>query len=680
MPTHTKRALTAEDLYRLQVVTDCDISPDGEHVVFAIQRIDEESQKKYANLWIASTAGGEPSQFTHGDHVDSKPRWSPDSARIAFLSNRSDEDQPQLHIIAFGGGEARQVTDLSGKFGAFEWSPNGERLACQFRQKDKETVEREKDEKKKELGVVSRPISRVFFKLDGEGFLPQERWHIWTIDPQSGEASQLTDSPVFDERDPRWSPDGELIVFLSNHADDPDLDPDADDIFTIAADGGEPRLIETPIGPKQKPVFSPDGRWIAYLGKEGRGQSWRNLGLWVVPAAGSGGARNLTEPFDVEASAATINDLPGTLPTSPPGWSQDSHRLFVQISRHGTTSLVSIARDGPEEGLTEIIGGQGVVGAFSIDEAQSKIAYLYGSLAAPAEVWVHHLVSGESAQRSHANDQLLGEMDLGQTEEVWFTGAAGNDLQGWILKPPDFDPTRQYPTILEIHGGPRLQYGYLFMHEFTFLAAQGYVVAYCNPRGGRGYGEDHAKAIWNGWGTADYDDLMAWVDVLEQKSFVDPDRLGVTGGSYGGYMTNWIIGHTDRFRAAITQRSVSNLISMVGSSDYNWAFQYEFGDQAPWENVENYWQQSPMSHIGNATTPTLVIHSENDLRCPIEQGEQVFVALKKLGVDTEMVRFPDEPHGLSRGGRTDRRIERLGHILSWFDRYLKDEDQAVAHD
>jgi dipeptidyl aminopeptidase/acylaminoacyl peptidase len=224
---------------------------------------------------------------------------------------------------------------------------------------------------------------------------------------------------------------------------------------------------------------------------------------------------------------------------------------------------------------------------------------------------------------------------------------------------------------LEIHGGPGLQYGNFFMHEFYYLAAEGYVVYFCNPRGGRGYGEAHSKAIWNNWGTVDYDDLMAWVDFIQKKPYMDKKRVGVTGGSYGGYMTNWIIGQTHRFKAAVTQRSVSNLISMYGSSDYNWSMQREFGDRPPWENFKNYWRQSPMKYIGNAKTPTLVLHNENDLRCAIEQGEQIFVALKKLGVDTEMVRFPDEPHGLSRTGRTDRRIERLKHILRWFDRYLK---------
>lgn len=674
MPTDKKRTITAEDLYRFRLVTDCEISPSGEHVVFCVQRVDEENEKKYTNMWIVGTAGGEPWQFTHGDHADTKPTWSPDGTRIAFLSNRVDEDQPQIYTIPFGGGEARQLTDLRGEFGTLEWSPDGQQLLCQFRKKDQEAIEREQDEEKEELGVVSRRIERIFYKLDGKGFLPKERWHVWTIDAESGESTQLTDSEVYDELDPRWSPDGEQIVFHSNHADDPDLDPDAVDIFVIPANGGPPRKLETPVGPKEKPVFSPDGQWVAYLGHEGRGDWWKNTGLWVVPADGTGEAQNLTERFDVAASFATINDLPGSLPMSPPTWSKDGDRIYVQISEHGNTVLKSVSLDGQDAALDVVVGGDGAVGSFSLDDEQSTLAYLHADMREPADVWTCELPDGEPRKRSSVNEALLQEIDLGQVEEVWFEGTTGNDLQGWILKPPSFDPSRAYPAIIEIHGGPRTQYGHLFMHEFYVLAAQGYVVTFCNPRGSRGYGEEHAKAIWNRWGSVDYDDLMAWTDLLEEKPYIDSQRMGVTGGSYGGYMTNWIIGHTDRFRAAITQRSVSNLISMYGSSDFNWSFQQEFGDQPPWEAFESYWQQSPISHIGDATTPTLVIHSEDDLRCPIEQGEQIFVALKKLGVDTEMIRFPDEPHGLSRGGRTDRRVKRLEHILRWFDRYLKEDE------
>ena len=676
MPAPRKHPISAKDLYRLQLITDCQISPDGGCVVYCVQRVDQKTEKKHSNLWVVSTErrGGRfrrPRQFTYGDQADSWPRWSPDGTQIAFISNRKDEEQPQIHIIPSDGGEAHPLTDLKGEFGAFEWSPDGRQLVCQFRKKDQEVIEREADEQKKKLGVVSRHITRVFFKLDGTGFLPKERWHLWTIDARTGKARPLTDSEVYDEQEPRWSPDGKEIVFWSNRSPDPDLDPDAIDLFVIPAGGGEPRKIETPVGPKEKPVFSPDGKWGAYLGREGRGEEWRNTSMWIVPADGSGEVRNLTKLFDVHVSSWTINDLPGDPPMTPPTWSQDSRRLYFQVSRHGNTILQSVGLDGDESSLQTVVGDTGVVGAFTFDQAQTKLAYFQADMTNLGQVWVQDVGTGASRKLTRVNEYLLRARDLGEIEEVWFKGAAGNDLQGWILKPPGFDPAQKYPAILEIHGGPQVQYGNFFMHEFYFLAGHGYVVFFCNPRGGQGYGEAHAKAIWNNWGTADYDDLIAWTDFLQQQPYIDPDRMGVTGGSYGGYMTNWIIGHTDRFKAAVTQRSVSNLISMYGSSDYNWAFQYEFGDQPPWENLENYWRQSPMKHIGNAKTPTLVIHSEEDLRCDMEQDEQVYVALKKLGVDTEMVRFPDEPHGLSREGRTDRRIQRLEHIARWFDRYLK---------
>jgi dipeptidyl aminopeptidase/acylaminoacyl peptidase len=319
-----------------------------------------------------------------------------------------------------------------------------------------------------------------------------------------------------------------------------------------------------------------------------------------------------------------------------------------------------------------VIDEGGTVGSFSFDRQEERMAYFYGTMSDPGQVFVRHIAEQRDYQITAINKSLLEGIDLGEVETVWIKGPDENDLQGWIIKPPNFDPQKKYPSILEIHGGPLTQYGHFIMHEFYYLAAQGYVVHFCNPRGGRGYGEEHAKATYTHWGDPDYSDLMVWTDHIAAQSYIDSERMGVTGGSYGGYMTVWIIGHTDRFKAAVPQRCVSNMVSMWGSSDFNWAFQQVLDDKPPFDDLQKYWDQSPIKYIGNAKTPTLVIHSENDLRCPIEQGEQVFVALKKLGVDSEMVRFPNEFHGLSRTGRTDRRIVRLNHILRWFDKYLKD--------
>jgi dipeptidyl aminopeptidase/acylaminoacyl peptidase len=565
------------------------------------------------------------------------------------------------------------LTNVKGTIGHFEWAPRGKELIFTLRKRDKEEVEREKDEQKKKLGVVSRHITRVFFKEDEVGFLPKERWHLWTVNVMTGRGIQLTDSEVYDEHGPCWSPDGKEIAFCSNRSDDPDLDPDAIDLFVIRTGTRDIRKIETPLGPKGTPSFSPDGKWLAYHGREGRGQWWKQTCLWVVRSDGRGRAKNLTEPFDFNVSSWTINDMGGSPPLMPPTWSKDGKTLYFQVAHHGNTLLKSISLEGDKGSLQTVIGDDGVVGSYNFNGDQSKLAYFHADMVDPGQVWMCDMATGRLRKLTNINENMLRRMDLGEAEEVWFRGNSDNDLHGWLLKPPGFDESKKYPSILEIHGGPLVQYGNFFMHEFYFLAAQGYVVYFCNPRGSQGYGEEHAKAIRNNWGTADYEDLMAWTDFLVKKTYIDKERMGVTGGSYGGYMTNWIIGHTDRFKAAVTQRCVSNLISMWGSSDFNWAFQEVFGDESPWENVENYWRQSPMKYIDDAKTPTLVIHSEQDLRCATEQGEQVFVALKKLGVDTEMVRFPDEPHGLSRGGRTDRRIIRLKEILRWFDRYLKDK-------
>jgi dipeptidyl aminopeptidase/acylaminoacyl peptidase len=664
-----KRPITPEDLYRLEILSDARISPDGNTVIYRLQRVDRKTEKKYGNLWVVPTGGGEPRQFTQGDQSDSSPRWSPDGRTIAFLSNRADKDKPpQVFLLPFDGGEARRLTSIEGEIDNLSWSPDGRRLLCTVRKTDLEALEREKDEQKKKLGVVYRRYDRLFYKLDGYGYLPQERIHIWTIDARTGKGRQLTDHPVWDELDPAYSPDSREIAFVSNRLNEPDQNPDAVDLFVMSASGGEPRLIKSPMGSKSQPSFSPDGNWLAYYGQEGEGLGYRNYGLWVVPVDGSKPAKNLIQKFDLTASSMVINDV-GSPEQMRPTWSNDGRQIYFQVAYHGSSLLKRISLDGRD--LQDIVGEGGVVGSYSFDRTQAKLAYFFGQMHDPGQVYLRELGSGTTRHLTRVNRDLFDTISLPRVEEVWFKNPEGLSLQGWIMFPPRFDPKRKYPSILEIHGGPMTQYGKFFMHEFNYFASNGYVVYFSNPRGGRGYGEAHTKAIWGDWGSADYVDVMAFAEMMARKPYIDKNRMGVTGGSYGGYMTLWIIGHNDFFKAAVTQRCVSNFISEWGSSDLNWTFEQELTAGPPFKDLKKYWDMSPIKYIGYAKTPTMVIHNEGDLRCPIEQGEQAFVALKRLGVETEFIRFPEEFHGLSRTGRTDRRIARLNHILRWMDKYLK---------
>ncbi len=670
MPEGNKRLITAEDLYQIEIVSGTRLSPDGQKIVFAQQRVDAKTEKKYANLWVIDTEEKKPHQFTYGNHVDVRPRWSPDGQQIAFLSNREDKEKPpKLYLIPPYGGEAHLLVDIPGAIGDFSWSPDGKKILCMVQKTDAEVLEREKDENKKKLGTPSRHYDRLFYKLDGYGYLPKERWHLWIVDIEKGEAKQITDHAVYDEREIAWAADGKSIAFVSNRTEDPDSYPDYDDLFIMDLDTGEMKKIDAPVGGKGLPSFSPDGKWIAYVAQEGEGLGYKNASLWIAPLDFSNKTTNLTEKADLHVSAWTINDL-GEAETINPTWSLDSKKIYFQAVIHGNTYLMSL--DIESQQLETLIGESGVVSSYSFDRTQTKMAYFYGRINDPGQIYIRDMATGSVQCLTKINQTLLEQIDLGTIEEVWYKGADGNDLQGWILKPPSFDPAQKYPSIMEIHGGPLTQYGNLFMHEFYYLASKGFVVYFTNPRGGRGYGEAHAGAIHGNWGDADYRDLMAWADYIAQKPYIDTTRMGVTGGSYGGYMTVWIIGHTQRFKAAVTQRCVSNFVSMWGSSDFNWVFQQELNNKMPFEDLKYYWDHSPIAYIGNAKTPTLVIHNEMDHRCPIEQGEQVFVALKRLGIDTEFVRFPEEFHGLSRNGRTDRRILRLSHIARWFEKYLKD--------
>jgi dipeptidyl aminopeptidase/acylaminoacyl peptidase len=443
-------------------------------------------------------------------------------------------------------------------------------------------------------------------------------------------------------------------------------------LFIIPFKGGRERKLPAPQGPKMSPVFSPDGKSVAYLGHDDPEDAWgvTNYHIWLVGTSGRPKARDLMPRFDRSAFDASIGDLEEDFATVHLQWSRDGKRIYFLSSDTGATNIFYITRAGNKP--TRVFKGNCHIKGFSINGKTKKIGLVYSDLKTPNEIFVGPADYGaekKAKKLTRFSSFIDKDIKLAETREVRFKSFDGTEIQGWLVKPPNFKSSRRYPAILNIHGGPRAQYAFTFFHEMQYLASKGYIVFYTNPRGGLGRGETWADAITGEWGELDYRDCMAATDYLEKQKFVNPKKLGVTGGSYGGFMTNWIIGHTDRFKAAVTQRSVVNLVSFAGSSDIGFSLRREFG--WPWENEERYKKYSPLTYFKNVKTPVLIIHSENDLRCGIEQAEQMFLMLKALGKKVEFIRFPEEPHGLSRHGRPDRRVARLEWIIKWFKRYMK---------
>jgi dipeptidyl aminopeptidase/acylaminoacyl peptidase len=665
-PRIRKRKITAEDLYKLRLPVALSISPCEKFIGYIAERMDKKEKKYFSNILMHDLKTDRSVQFTHGDHSDQQPVWSPDGARLAFVSTR--DKKTGIYIMPSGGGAEKKLIEIEGAINSLQWTPDGKNLVFALRYNDSHFIE---DEKEKKEPPVYRHITRLFFRLDGTGYIPRDRFQIYALDIEKTRLRQITRGKR-DNIDPHISPDGKWVAFTSNRRPNEDLDNRYIDLFVIPFKGGRERKIPTPSGPVFEPKFSPNGKFIAYLGHDNPDDAWgvTNLHIWLVGLNNSPKARDLMPQYDRFTFDLTIGDL-GEGGGTALQWSHDGKRIYFLSSDMGVTNLFYITRGGGKP--TRVFKGNCHIKSFSLNGKTGTAALLYSDLNTPGEiVSCPANYGGEKKAVFHTrlNAFLQKEVSLGRTSEVRFKSFDGTEVQGWLVKPPDFKTGRRYPSILEIHGGPRMQYGFTFFHEMQYLAAQGYVVFYTNPRGGQGRGETWAEAIVADWGGLDYKDCMAAADYLARQKFVNPRKMGVTGGSYGGYMTNWIIGHTDRFKAAVTQRSVVNLNSFVGSSDFGFDLKWEFKGW-PWTNPETYERCSPITYFKNVKTPVLIIHSEQDLRCGIEQAEEMFVMLKVLGKKVEMVRFPGEPHGLSRHGRPDRRIARLEWIVKWFKRYIK---------
>ncbi|HET7699552.1 MAG TPA: S9 family peptidase [Candidatus Limnocylindria bacterium] len=652
--------MTPEDLYAFRFLADAQIAPDGARVAYVVREMDKDANTYRSAIWVLPFGGGEPLALAPGPGQDALPTWSPDGRHIAFVSDRSGpQGDPKarkpknLFVVASTGGEPRQVTRFADDCGDLVWSPDGARLAF--------TVKEPKPAGAADDGIFV--WRKLRYKTD-EGYLSDgRRKHVWVVDAAGGEPRRVTDGD-WDDAQPSWSPDGTMIAFVSNRTDERETNTVADIHVAVLAGGGW--RVTDGAGSYGNPRFSPDGSEIACYGvAKAVGSSAKNVKLFVFPARGDAAGRDLTAGWDRTVGSTVMSDMRAQSQTLPPTWSADRTRVVFVGSDQGTANVYSASVEGGDV-RAETVGPHQVV-SLSLATDARRFACVYSHATLPGDVAVGEL-GGPLRAITDLNGELLRSRAIVAPERVEFTGADGWTIEGWLLKPPGFDPAKKWPLVLEVHGGPHGAYGHGFFHEFQVLAGRGYVVLFTNPRGSHAYGERFSTACVGDWGGKDYQDLMAGVDHVVKMGFVDEARLYVTGGSYGGFMTNWIVGHTTRFRAAATQRSISNNISAFGVSDIGWHFWgYEMGEASPWKDPEKLVARSPLTYVPNVTTPVLILHAEKDVRCPIEQAEQFFVALRLHGVETEFVRFPEDNHDLTRGGKPRNRVEHCRRIADWFD-------------
>ena len=654
------RAITIEDLMEFRIANDPQLSPDGSRVVCPVTAADAPANGYRAHLWVVPTDGAPAWQLTAAAARDGSPRWSPDGTRVAFTSDRGGAKQ--LWVIAVGGGEARPLT--SGKLSPGEpaWSPDGRWIAF--------VGKPEPDGAQEESDV--RVISRLRYKQDGEGYWDGRWKQLFVVAADGGAPRQVTRGD-HDHLGPAWSPDGRSLAYTGNPAPDADLSG-VSDVWVVPSDGGTPSVRLTDgRGPAQLPAWSPDGTRIAYLGHDNEYWGATHLRVWAVPASG-GTPTSLTPTYERSIGHHLAGDVRPQPTSGGLTWAPDGGRIYFLTTEGGNTEVASVPASGGDVRV-ETRGEHELVGC-SLDRAARRVACVESDPVSPGEVAVAELgggAGGAAVRRlTRWNSALVDGLALSRPERFECRGADGWPIEGWVMKPGGIAAGARVPAVLEIHGGPHSTYGNGFMHQFQLLCAAGYGVVYSNPRGSHGYTQAFTAATHHDWGGKDYDDLMRALDhAVEANRWIDADRLGVAGGSYGGYMVNWMIGHTQRFRAAVSLRSTCDRYSQWGTSDMGvdngrWEFP---GD--PWTADAFYRERSPITYVAQMRTPLLLAHGENDLRCPISQSEQLFVALVKQGTPAVLVRFPGESHNMSSGGKPKHRVEQLRHILGWFEKHLR---------
>jgi len=672
-------AYNAESLLAWQFVGDPRISPDGRRIVYVRSSVNRVKDTYDRDLWIAEN-DGPVRQLTTGTHDDDSPRWSPDGRRFAFASNRSGKRQ--LHVLEFPGGEPWQLTIDTEGVGAFAWSSDGTRIAFSSRTalEGDAGYESVKDDSKAVEDASAKPpfvTERLLYRFDGApGYRSPKRNQIWivAIDRGPRQTAQRLTSGEFDAGDPVWSRDGKHIYFSAVRREDADYAADNSEIYAVAVDDGTTTtaLTQHP-GPDDDPLPSPDGKWIAFTGFDEREPPLSSsvTNLYVMRPDGTE-RRQLAVDFDRNIGEVMLADVAAPRNGGERiAWSADSRRLLFIAADRGQDHLYEVdVASGDYAPLTRF--RQGDLREFTVSRT-GQVAATFSSPTRPADIYTFPLQPGageEWREVSRVGADLAPAGGFSQYEEFWFDAFDGQRIQAWVIKPRAFDPARRYPTVLYIHGGPHAMYGTGFFHEFQALAQSGFVVLITNPRGSTGYGGAFANVIQYRYPGDDFRDLMAGLDALIRRGYVDADRLGVAGGSGGGLLTSWTVGHTDRFKGAVVERAVTNWHTFVGTSDLNYWFVRHWFRDFPWRDSADYLARSPLSHVDQVQTPVLVIHNEQDYRTPMDQGLQFYAALKMLKKPAKLAVFPDSSHGMSREGRPSQRVARLKLIGEWFAEYL----------
>ncbi len=682
------RCLKPDDFKEFQRVGDPVISPDGKHLVYAQEWIDGDDDKKYVNLWLMDLEKQESRRLTVGKQRDTSPRWSPDGERIAFLSDRTDKNQ--IWLIDIKGGEAWQI-ETPQTPSSIAWSPDGTALAFCARVFDKDedwnpySAAPEGDRKRAEQQAESndddvsdvKVINRLRFRFDGVGSFGDKRLHVFVVaavepDDEGPEPRQLTEGD-YDHTGPlSWSPDGRYIAFTAVRRDDADQ-LDKEDLWAVDVVTGRMTQLMNGSGRVSGPKWGPEGDLISFIGTDGEFGGSTTPGLWVVevdPAqpqmVEQQEAVNLTRELDRPVGRSVSSDVRYSGSKQPVQWSADGKTLYFIAADSGASNLFSVqASQAQVETVLEEPGG--VITAFSLG-ASGEIVYQAGRTDIPEDLWLYK-PEGKRCQLTEVNKDLLSEVRLQKTEPFTFESFDGTEVEGFLLKPHDYEKGRRYPTVLFIHGGPHGAYGMSFMFQCQILASAGMAVMYTNPRGSQTYGQEFAYQVVEDWGGGDFQDIMQGVDEIIEMGIADPERLGVTGWSYGGFMTSWTVTQTDRFVSGIIGAPVTNRHSFFGTSDIGYHFGEHHCGGTPWDNPEQLLERSPLAYVDQVKTPVMLVHGAGDLRCPVAQSEEFYIALKRLNKETVMVHYPDEYHGISTPSHAVDRYERY---RAWFEHYLID--------